>query len=579
MAAKFFVRAAIPKAFPSHTCARGIVLAVFTSAILSAAQKPNIPRLLNSVDLNGEAVSAGTSVSVTPDDAGDSMAVSPSFGSGVTQSFTFSYTSGNQAQQHFFFNNSLTGNGACYLIYDQPSNTLYMVNDQGTAVSQSATPGAPGVLSSSQCSVPASSASVQISGSTVNIGVTITFSASFAGAQNIYANIANTSYVEGNWQQIGTWTVPATVDNSITATPSAGSGITQTFAFSYTSTSQAQDHVFFSNSLTGNGSCYLIYDQPSNTLEIANDQGDAVSQSAALGSSGVLSNSQCSVPAGSASASISGNTVNLRVTITFNASFAGAHNIYANIANASYVEGTWQQIGTWTVPAVVNDSITMTPSFGSGTTQTFAFNYTSTNQVQEHFFFNNSFTGSGSCYLFYDQPSNTLSITNDQGNAVNQSATPGSSGVLSNSQCSVPVSNASVAVLGNTVAISVTITFNSSFAGTQNVYANRVNTSYVEGAWQQIGTWTVPASGPPVHSVTLNWMVSSSPNVIGYYVYRGSTSGGPYTRLSGSLDAGTGYTDSSVQGGQTYFYVVTAVNNVGVESGYSTEVQVTIPSP
>jgi fibronectin type 3 domain-containing protein len=38
-----------------------------------------------------------------------------------------------------------------------------------------------------------------------------------------------------------------------------------------------------------------------------------------------------------------------------------------------------------------------------------------------------------------------------------------------------------------------------------------------------------------------------------------------------------GYNDSAVQSGQSYFYVVRAVDNTGTESVNSTEVQAIIP--
>ena len=80
------------------------------------------------------------------------------------------------------------------------------------------------------------------------------------------------------------------------------------------------------------------------------------------------------------------------------------------------------------------------------------------------------------------------------------------------------------------------------------------------------------------HSVGLSWTASTSP-VVGYNVYRGSVSGGPYTLITGSLVAGTAYTDLTVQAGQTYFYVVTAVDASGNESVFSNEVSATIPTP
>jgi hypothetical protein len=79
------------------------------------------------------------------------------------------------------------------------------------------------------------------------------------------------------------------------------------------------------------------------------------------------------------------------------------------------------------------------------------------------------------------------------------------------------------------------------------------------------------------HSVTLNWEASSSSNVIGYYVYRSTVSGGSYTRLTSSLVAALKYTDGAVSAGETYYYVVTAVNAGGTQSGYSGQVSATIP--
>jgi len=87
-----------------------------------------------------------------------------------------------------------------------------------------------------------------------------------------------------------------------------------------------------------------------------------------------------------------------------------------------------------------------------------------------------------------------------------------------------------------------------------------------------------PAPEPISHSVTLDWIPSTSP-VIGYNVQRGTVSGGPYTLLNSSLVTTTLYQDSSVQSGQTYYYVVTAVDSSNVESTYSNEASATIPTP
>ena len=87
-----------------------------------------------------------------------------------------------------------------------------------------------------------------------------------------------------------------------------------------------------------------------------------------------------------------------------------------------------------------------------------------------------------------------------------------------------------------------------------------------------------PPQQPISYLVKLDWIASTSP-VIGYNVYRGTESGGPYMLLSSSLVTTTQYEDSSVQSGQTYYHVVTAVDSSDVESAYSNQVSSTIPSP
>jgi hypothetical protein len=84
-------------------------------------------------------------------------------------------------------------------------------------------------------------------------------------------------------------------------------------------------------------------------------------------------------------------------------------------------------------------------------------------------------------------------------------------------------------------------------------------------------------TGPVPHNVTLNWTASTSSNIVGYNIYRGSTSGGPYTQIG--FTGGTSYVDANVSSGQTYFYVATAVDSGKNESVYSAQATAGIPNP
>jgi len=77
------------------------------------------------------------------------------------------------------------------------------------------------------------------------------------------------------------------------------------------------------------------------------------------------------------------------------------------------------------------------------------------------------------------------------------------------------------------------------------------------------------------HTVALSWNASTS--ATGYNVYRSATSGSGYARVNSGVDGTLSYSDTSVQNGQTYFYVTTALDATGQESAYSTEVSAVIP--
>jgi Abnormal spindle-like microcephaly-assoc'd, ASPM-SPD-2-Hydin/Protein of unknown function (DUF1573) len=90
---------------------------------------------------------------------------------------------------------------------------------------------------------------------------------------------------------------------------------------------------------------------------------------------------------------------------------------------------------------------------------------------------------------------------------------------------------------------------------------------------------SIPVSGTGVaqtqHTVALSWNASTS--ATGYNVYRSATSGSGYARVNSGVDGSLSYSDTSVQNGQIYYYVTTAVDASGQESAYSTEVSAVIP--
>ncbi len=122
-----------------------------------------------------------------------------------------------------------------------------------------------------------------------------------------------------------------------------------------------------------------------------------------------------------------------------------------------------------------------------------------------------------------------------------------------------------------TLGVTFTPTAAATTSGNVTVTSNATN-SPISVSLSGTGTQVV------AHSVSLTWTASTSA-VAGYNVYRSTTSGGPYTLITSSPVAGTTYTDTNVQAGVTYYYVVTAVDASGNESVNSNEASITIPTP
>jgi hypothetical protein len=81
---------------------------------------------------------------------------------------------------------------------------------------------------------------------------------------------------------------------------------------------------------------------------------------------------------------------------------------------------------------------------------------------------------------------------------------------------------------------------------------------------------------PVQHVVSLSWKASTDLKVVSYSAYRSTTPGGSYGLLASALGT-PAYSDQTVQSGSMYYYVVTAVDDMGKESAFSNEAQVTIP--
>ena len=266
-------------------------------------------------------------------------------------------------------------------------------------------------------------------------------------------------------------------------------------------------NVLINNFLDGRNACYLAYAVPSQTLYLVTDAGQAggpYAGSVALGNTSAIQNSQCSVVLTSASGS--GNTLTLNLSITFKPGFGGNRIIYVAARDQETGNSNWQPLGVWQVPATPAGTIavkSLTPSRGDssgGTLEQIVLTLTDTKGVSDfgvvNLLINTFIDGRSACYLAYVASSNTIFLVNDAGAAGGPYAggmtLNGGSASIGNSQCTVTGTGSSVASSGNTLTLTLNITFLPAFAGNRVVYAaGRDAAGGNNTDWQALGTWTV----------------------------------------------------------------------------------------
>jgi hypothetical protein len=161
----------------------------------------------------------------------------------------------------------------------------------------------------------------------------------------------------------------------------------------------------------------------------------------------------------------------------------------------------------------------------------------------------------------------TVKSTGNTNASISKVAVSGTGFVLGSSAASV--------TLDPSQSESYTVNFDPKAAG--SVTGTLTITSNAANSPLNISLSGSGAAAAANHTVALSWERSSS-TVTGYFVYRGTKSGGPYTQLNSTPEASPAYSDASVSNGQVYYYYVTAVNSGNIQSADSNQVSVTIPA-
>ena len=286
------------------------------------------------------------------------VSLSPSSGSGATQTFTAVYSDPNGAASlataRVVFNSSLNSTNACYVTYYPATNLLYLENNGGTGVSAGVTPGSTTQVSNSQCTLMGTGSSYAAIGNNGTLNVALTFSATFIGQKNIYLLASGTNGTKSAWVLKGTWTSASSIGppTVVSLTPNSGTGISQTFSAVYSDPNGAADlatvRIVINTSLNSTNACYVLYYPTTNLLYLENNGGTGVSAGVTPGSTTQVSNSQCTLMGAGSSYVTAGNNGTLTVALTFSGTFLGLKNVYALASETNGTNSGWVRVGSWT---------------------------------------------------------------------------------------------------------------------------------------------------------------------------------------------------------------------------------------
>ena len=300
----------------------------------------------------------------------------------------------------------------------------------------------------------------------------------------------------------------------MSVTPSSGNGTAQTFDFVYSDNRGPSDIAWLlsliNGGLSGPGGCDVQVDPGYKNLWLLNDAATAWLGPVALGKAGTVQNSQCVVNGAASGIITNGNTTTLSLALTFQPWFAGAKSIYANAISTVGLSSGWMNLGTWTVPAAGQPlrAVSVTPPSGTGSTQTFSFNFTDSAGVADLqsllALINSALSGSASCDVQVNVAYNALWLLNDAATGWLGPITLGTAQSVQNSQCAVNGKSSSLVIAANAVTLNLGVAFAPGFAGIKSVYGNAISATGLSSGWTALGAWTVPATSQLPQTVSVS---------------------------------------------------------------------------
>jgi hypothetical protein len=338
----------------------------------------------------------------------------------------------------------------------------------------------------------------------------------------------------------------------VSVSPSSGSTDSQVFSFQFSDSAGAADlasvAVNFSSDMRTQ-QCQVTYDRALNTLAVWNP--GAPSGGIAPGSSGTQQSVYCLLTGSGSSVTLSGNVLTLNLALRFFGLLVGNKRISGTASSAANSAAGWQQIGTWTVPtnSQMPQVVSVTPSSGTGMSQTFTFVYSEADGAAQLGSVWALIAGASqnppACHIWVELTNlpGYVSLWSDAGVLLGNKVL-GTTGTLQNNECSLNVGASSGVESGATYTLTLALSFSASFAGVKAVSGQATTVDGVISSLQQVGTWTIFVPSTIALAASPSPVVYGQPETLTATVTTGAT--GKVTFYDGATILGV----ASVSGGQ-----------------------------
>ena len=411
------------------------------------------------------------------------VSVTPNSGNGVAQQFTFVWSDANGSSDiagiAVLFNTSINAQSACLVLVDPIHRNFLLADDSGSNFSVLSV-GATSSLQNSQCVLNGSSSTLTASGNNLTLVAAVSFKTAFAGSKTSYMWVQNNAG-GASWQTMGSWTIPG---NS-----PAALGVVKTHVGNFTQGQRNGTYTVVVSNAIGAGAT-------SGVVTVTETTPPGLTLVSLSGTGWNCTGNACT-----RGDSLTGGASYSPITVTVNVA-ANATSPQVNQVNvsgggspgATATDST--TIGTTSAGPV---AVSVAPSSGTATMQQFTFIWSDTNGFSDvngvAVLFNNGIDVRGACFFLVDPVNRSFLFADDSGSSFSALGI-GAPGSLQNSQCVLNGNSSTLIGSGNSLTLTVNISFKTAFAGTKSTFMWVKNNAGVTNNWQSEGSWTVPGATP-----------------------------------------------------------------------------------